>query len=157
MILSIFLSITIILVISFCVTSKRIHLFEIFFLWMVIWLLIHNSYSLILINLKGLGFSKDLGDFYTRILKRLVLFPLLIIWFFDISLIFNNKVKKYGLILIAIIMLVLIEYCFIFSGLLIKKNWNVGYSFIQFGFIVSGSYFLWNYYRKKLFKERRSL
>lgn len=153
MVFPLFISITLILVISFCVTSKRMHVFEIFFLWLISWLLTHNIAWLLFVNLQWLKLSTDLGNFWTETLSLLVLYPLLMIWFFDISLLIHNKVKKYALLLLAIFTIASVEFCFIFLDTILKKNWNFACSFIKWTFIVSISYFLWQWYRKKLCKE----
>lgn len=154
MISSIFLSIMLLLIISFCVIPRRMHLFEILFLWMVVWLLGHTISSIIIVNLQLLEITKEISKFWLHIFKRIFLYPLLIIWFLDISLLIGNKIKKYLFLLLLIFILISIEYCFILSGVFIKKNWNIGYSFIEWAFTVGVSYFLWKWYRRKLFKEK---
>lgn len=153
MVFPIFISITLILISSFCVTSKRMHLFEIFFLWLIVWLITHSIAWILFVNLKWLKLSTDLGHFWTEALSLLLLYPLLVIWFFDISLLIHNKVKKYALLLLAIFTIASVEFSFIFLGTILKKNWNFAYSLIKWTFIVSISYFLWQWYRKKLCKE----
>lgn len=153
MILSIFLSVMLLLIISFCVIPRRMHLFEILFLWMVVWLLTHTISSIIIVNLQLLEITKELSYFWLRVFKRIFLYLLLIIWFLDISLLIKNKIKKYLFLLFLIFILISIEYCFILSGVFIKTNWSIGYSFIEWAFTVGVSYFLWQWYRRKLFNE----
>ena len=153
MVFPIFIAITLLLMISFCVTSKRMHIFEIFFLWMIIWLITHSIAWIVLVNLKWLKLSTDLGNFWTETLGLLILYPILVIWFFDISMLIHHTVKKYALLLLAILTIASVEFCFILLDTIIEKNWNFSYSFIKWAFIVSVSYFLWRWYRKKLCKE----
>ena len=153
MVFPIFIAITLLLMISFCVTSKRMHVFEIFFLWMISWLITHSIAWMVFVNLKWLKLSTDLGNFWTETLGLLILYPLLVIWFFDISMLIHHKVKKYALLLLAILIIASVEFCFILLDTIISKNWDFSYSLIKWSFIVSISYLLWQWYRKTLCKE----
>jgi hypothetical protein len=156
MVISISLFISLILFISFCLTSRKMHLFEIIFLWLVISLFIHNLSSVILMNLEFLTLSKEIKYFWTHLIKRILLFPLIIIWLFEMILRHNHFFNKLCLLLLCIFLLISGDYIAFFIGVYHQKNWNIGYSFIQWGFIVSISYLLWKGYRKILYKEEPS-
>lgn len=156
MIISISLFISGILFISLCLTSRKMHLFEVIFLWLVIWLVIHNASSVILMNLELLTLSKELKYFWAHLIKRILLYPLIIIWFFEMTLRISHYFKKLFILLLCVCLLTFGDYLAFFIGVYHHKNWNIGYSLIQWGFIVSISYLFWKWYRKILYKEEPS-
>ncbi|PFP30880.1 hypothetical protein COJ96_02650 [Bacillus sp. AFS073361] len=149
--ISVISSITLLILISFCVAPKKMHIFEIIFNWLVVWLLIHPLSWIIYVNLMWLKVSTKLVDFWTYAFDRLILIPLLIIIFFEISLRFERKVAKYITLTVAIFILMMDEYALIQMGVLLKLNWNIYYSFIEKAFILLVSYFLWTKFRRKIF------
>lgn len=79
--ISIIASITFLILISFCVTPKKMHVFEIIFIWLVVWLLMHPLSWIIYVNLTWIKVSTKIGDFWTYAFDRIILFPLLIVLF----------------------------------------------------------------------------
>lgn len=153
MILPIFLFITIFLLICFCVTPKRMHLYEIFFLWFIIWMFTLNVFWIVVVNLQWLKVSTTSTKYWEHTLQWILFDPLLIIFFFDLTLKVKNKVKKIYILLIPITLLTFFQYFFIFLKVVRIQHWNVSFSLIQWIFIVFVSYGFWIWYRKKLSKE----
>lgn len=156
MIISISLFISGILFISFCLTSRKMHLFEVIFLWLVIWLFIHNASSIILMNLEFLTLSKEIKYFWTHLIKRIFLFPLIIIWLFEMTLRLSHFINKLFVLIFCVFLLILGDFIAIFIGVYHQNHWNIGYSFIQWSSIVSISYLFWKWYRKILYNEEPS-
>jgi hypothetical protein len=144
-------SITLLILISFCVTPKKMHLFEIIFIWLVVWLLVHPISWIFYVNLTWLKVSTKLGDFWTYLFDHLILIPLLIVIFFEASLKFKSKVAKCILLFLGIFMLMLNEYALFKMEVIHNVNWNIIYSFIEKAFILLVSYFLWMRFRRKFF------
>lgn len=144
-------SITLLILISFCVTPKKIHIFEIIFIWLVVWLLIHPLSWIIYVNLSWIKVSTKLGDFWSEAFDRLILIPLLIIIFFEASLKLKTNVSKCTLLLVGILVLMLDEYALFKMEVLYDVKWNIVYSFIEKAFIIFVSYFLWMRFRRKFF------
>ncbi len=142
-------SITILILISFCVMPKKLHMFEIIFIWLVVWLLMHPLSWIIYVNLTWIKVSTKLADFWTYAFDRLILFPLLIVLFFEASLRFNRKSAKCSILFVAIFILMLNEYGLLKLGVLHDVKWNIVASFIEKSFILFVSYFLWMLFRKK--------
>ncbi|MDR4947027.1 hypothetical protein [Neobacillus cucumis] len=147
--ISIISSITLLIFISFCVTPKKMHIFEIIFIWLVVWLLMHPLSWIIYVNLTWIKVSTKIGDFWTYALDRLILFPLLIVLFFEASLRFNQKAAKCIILFVAILTLMLNEYVLLRMGVLHEVKWNIVSSFIEKSFILLVTYFLWMKFRKK--------
>lgn len=151
MILAIILSVTLLLLISFCVTSRRIHLFEIFFLWLIITLLIQSLSWIILVNLEWITVSTKLGKYWSHFSNRLILCPLIIIYFFDFSVAIQKNVPRYSFLFLAVLILTLVDYGLMFLGILHNHDWKVGYSVVEWIFTIAISYFFWQWYRRKFF------
>lgn len=151
MILAIILSITLLLLISLCVTSRRIHLFETFFLWLIQTLLIQSLSWIILVNLEWMTVSTELDKYWSHFLIQLILCPLLIIYFFDFSVAIHKSVLRYCSLLLAVLLLTLVDYGLIFLGILHNHDWKVGYSVVEWIFTISITYFFWQWYRRKFF------
>ncbi|PFO07414.1 hypothetical protein COJ85_05345 [Bacillus sp. AFS076308] len=142
-------SITLLILISFCVTPKKLHIFEIIFIWLVVWLLMHPLSWIIYVNLTWIKVSTKIGDFWTYAFDRLILFPLLIVLFFEASLRFNRKAAKCIILFVAILILMLNEYVLLKMEVLHEVKWNIVSSFIEKSFILLVSYFLWMKFREK--------
>lgn len=149
MILSVFIFILVFLTIVFCNYKKRLHLFEIFFIWMTIWLITHSVSSIIMVNLDLLSLSQGKSNFWTYFFKRLLFYPLIIIIFFDISIRIKNGVGKFALIVINICVMPSLEYLFIYLGVLKNNKYTIFHSLLEWSFTIFLTYILWQWYRKK--------
>ena len=153
MIVPVFLSIMMLLLISFCVTSKELHLFEILFLWFTVCLISQTISWMLIVNLDLLSVANGRSYFILHAIEKIIIDPLVTITFFDLSRRVSHATWKYVFLVLTPIILMLIEYIYIWTGVLEKKHWNIGYSFIEWVFIVTVAYWLWHLYRKKLGKE----
>lgn len=149
--ISIISSSILLILISFCVTPKKMHIFEIIFIWLVVWLLSHPLSWIIYVNLSWIKVSTKLGDFWTYAFDRLILMPLLIVIFFEVSLRFNRKAAKCTIQFIGILILMFNEYVLLKMGVFHNVKWNFVFSFIENAFIILVSYFLWWRFRRKFF------
>lgn len=110
MILSLFLTVLVVLLMAFCSYKKKLHLFEIFFIWMTVWLLTHSVSSILIINLKVIELSQQKSDFWTHFFKRLLLYPLIVTIFFDLYLRGKTRFFRILTICINIFVMVIMEY-----------------------------------------------
>lgn len=149
--ISIISSVILLILISSCVTPKKMHIFEIIFIWLVVWLLMQPISWIIYVNLTWMKVSTKIGDFWAYAFDRLILLPLLIVLFFEVSLRFNRKTAKCFILFVAILILMLGEYGLLSLGVLQDVKWNIVYSFIEKSFILLVSYFLWMKFRRKFF------
>lgn len=146
---SIFFAILIFLFVLFCTYRKRLHLFEIFFIWMTVWLITHSVSSILIVNLEWLSLSENQGDFWTHFFKRLLLYPLIIIIIFDFYLRIKNRIGKIALLIFNICVLSSLEFIFIFLGVLKNKNFTITDSLTEWSFTILLTFILWQWYRKK--------
>jgi hypothetical protein len=152
MILSIFLYVLLILGLAFFVKKRTLNVLEILSIWMLVWIIIHSASSIIVENLQYLSVSKDLSLFLTHVIKRLFLYPLLIIWSFDLMRNYKSKLMIFIHLFSTVIVLILTEYITIWVGVMQNKHWNVLYSFIEWSVCLLITYFFWIWFRKQLKK-----
>lgn len=149
---SIFFSVTMILIITFVTTKKKLHLFEIFLMWMTIILIDHNFLTITALNMRMFDFGKNPANYWTLALIRVSLFPLLIIWYFDKTL-SVKPYKKWIWLPVLILMLVGVEYFADALKVFIHTRWKIGYSFIEWFVIFLLVNYSWIWYRNLLRKE----
>ncbi len=149
MILAVFVFILVFLLIIFCNYKKKLHLFEILFIGMTVWLITHSVSSILIVNLELLSLSNSKSDFWTHFFKRLLLYPLIVIIFFDMYLRFRSRIGKVVLLFCNICFMSSLEFLFIFLGVLKNKNFNIHHSLMEWTFTVALTFILWNWYRKQ--------
>lgn len=149
MILSLFLYIQVLLIILFCSYKKKLHLFEIFFIWMTIWLITHSVTSIFIANLKLVDLPQVQSKFWVHFFKRLLLYPLIIITFFDIYERVKGKVLKTAVIGISIVVPALLEFLFFYLGVIVNRGLTFGMALIEWTFTILLTYFSWLWYRYK--------
>ena len=72
---SIFFSITVVMYISYGVSKKKVHLFEMIFIWMVVNIIHHNFMTIFALNMGMFDFGKDPTQYWTMALIRVFLIP----------------------------------------------------------------------------------
>lgn len=145
-------SLFLILFITFCLIKKRLQLFEIIFLWLMVWLITHSTSTIIMENLGYLGVSTKPEHFSLHLFMRIIIYPIIITLTIDVQC----RVKlfmKVIIIISSIIILSLIEFLGIWKGVFINKDWKFWYSIIEWSFTVLLTYLAWLWYRKLLRKE----
>jgi hypothetical protein len=145
-------SITFILIISFGVTKKKLHLFEILFMWMIINLIHHNFLTVTAVNLQMFDFAEYPANYWTLVLMRVFLIPMLIIWYFDQTL--SEKIYiKWAWLPAFILLLTGVEYLADILNVYRHSHWKLWWSFIEWFLIFLLVNFTWAWFRKLLIKE----
>jgi hypothetical protein len=150
---AIFFVLTIILMISFVVTRKNLQLFEIFFMWMVINIIHHNFLTVAALNLQMFDFGEYPANYWALVFIRVFLFPLLIIWYFDITLA-EKPYKKWGWLPFGILALIGVEYLADVLDVYRHTRWNYWWSSIEWFVIFLLVNYSWIWYRTLLRKEK---
>jgi hypothetical protein len=150
---SIFFSITVIMNISYAVSKKNLHLFEMTFIWMVVNIILHNFITIFSLNMGMLHFGKHPADYWTMALIRVFLVPLLIIWYLDRTLEVGRPYKKWAWLPVGISILVGIEYLAIALNVYTFHQWKLWWSFAEWFVIFLLVNYPWIWFRKLLRKE----
>lgn len=151
MILSIFLFILVLLILISLMLKRRLHLFEVLFIWMTVWLITHSLSSILVFNLEILSLSKRPDLFWLHVLKRLILYPLIIIHFISIFVSLKNRWSKIGTFIVNVIVMSALEFLFIAMGVLHnhQNQYKLWMSLSEWAFTLGLTYLLWFWYRKK--------
>lgn len=128
----IFLSISILFVVSALVTRRSIHLFEGIILWCFL-LHIHNNFvGIVGIDYQLFTISEKTENFLSYDLIRTVIVPLSIILFLELNSSMHELWKKLLCWFMIIHLFIGIEYFSAMLGVLShSKKWNVGWSYIS--------------------------
>lgn len=149
---SLFFSLTVILLISFVVTKKKLHLFEIMFMWMIVIIIDHNVLTVTALNMGIVDFSDRPANYWSLALIRIFLFPLLIVWYFDTTL-SEKPFRKWAWLPLGIVTLTGLEYLADVVNVCKHTRWNLWWSFIEWFLIFMLVNYSWIGYRNLLRKE----
>jgi hypothetical protein len=139
-----------VLLLIFTVTFKRtLHLFEIFFIWMMVWIITHSVSTILIENLERISISQDFEGFWLHVLKRLLLYPLITILFIDLFIRIRSKRFRILIFVSNVITMTLLERLFIHIGVLISHGYSMWMSIIEWTFTITLTYLTWYWYRKK--------
>jgi Kef-type K+ transport system membrane component KefB len=152
---SIFFSLTVILAVSFALTQKNLHPFEILFMWMVTTIIHHTFVTITAVNLKLMDFAHHPENYWALVFNRVFLIPLLIIWYFD-AMVARRPYQKWLWLPLAILILSGGEYLSEWLGLYTYTRWKLWWSLIEWSVILLLIHFSWMWYRSLLKKEENS-
>ena len=149
---SIFFSLTVILIISFAVTKKNLHLFKIMFIWMIVIIIDHNVLTVTALNLGMFDFAHRPANYWSLALIRVFLFPLLIVWYFDKT--YSIKpFRKWAWLPLGIVTLIGLEYLADVLNVFTHTQWNLWWSVVEWFIIFLLVNYSWLGYRNLLRKE----
>ncbi|EPZ42367.1 hypothetical protein N007_15115 [Alicyclobacillus acidoterrestris ATCC 49025] len=149
---SCFCSLSIILIITFVVTKKHLHLFEIMFIWMCAMIIDHNVMTVVTLNLGMYQFTDSPSDYLALTLVRIVILPLLIVWYFDITSV--KAYQKWIWLPAGIAVLIGVEYLSDVLGVFERTRWNLWWSVIEWFVVFVVLNYAWLWYRNMLRRER---
>lgn len=149
---STFFALTVIINLTYAVSKKNLHLFEIFFIWMVTNIIHHNFMTIFALNMEMINFNSHSTSYWTMALIRVFLIPVLIIWYID--KIQGAKNREYWIMLFILIPLLIgIEYLANLLNVYDFVKWNLFYSIIEWVVILLLISYLSTSFRKILRKE----
>lgn len=149
---SIFFALTVIINLTYTVSKKNLHLFEIFFIWMVINIIHHNFMTIFALNMEMINFNSNSTSYWTMALIRVFLIPVLIIWYIDKTQGARNR-KNWIMLFILIPLLIGIENLANLLNVYDFVKWNLFYSIVEWVVILLIISFLSTSFRKTLRKE----
>ncbi|TJY41808.1 hypothetical protein E5161_11430 [Cohnella pontilimi] len=152
MVLSIFFSLTMIVGITYAVTKKNLHIFEILFLWMIILIIHHNFVTITTVNLHLFRFADRLPFYWTIVFERVVLIPLLIVYYFD-RMVVRRPYQKWVWLPFGILLLTGLEYLTVNLDLFSYERWKFWWSPIEWLVLFLLVHYSWLWFRSRLRKE----
>lgn len=149
---SIFFALTVIINLTYAVSKKNLHLFEIFFIWMVLNIIHHNFMTIFALNMEMIHFNSNPTSYWTMELIRVFLIPVLIMWYIDKTQGSNNR-NNWIILFILLPLLIGIEYLANLLDVYDFVKWNLFYSTIEWVVILLIISFLSTIFRKILRKD----
>lgn len=125
----VFCSLSIILITAFVVTKKNLHLFEVMFIWMIAIIIDHNFMTVVSVNLGMYEYADQPSRYWSLALVRIVLIPLLIVWYFDKTS--SKTAFKWIFLPIGIALLIGIEYLSEILNVFDHTHWKLWWSIIE--------------------------
>ncbi len=147
---SFFLSITLIFVIFFVITPRRLHLLEILFSWFII-LLLHGTFlAIMILNYKYIKLGSNLFLIWSFVVNRFVLMPLLIIWLLDLYVSVRSFLIKTILTVAFTAILTRIEYLANWLEVIHHAGpWQVWWTVVQWAALILIAYLFTIWFRNK--------
>jgi hypothetical protein len=149
MILSLFLYIMAVLIISFCSYKKKLHLFEVFFIWMTVWLITHSISTILEDNFHLIEFPHDQSKFWVHFFKRSLFYPLMITVLIDLYVRVKSVSLKVMILGASILAPATFEFLFIRLGIIINKGFTFKMALMEWAFTMLLTYVSWLWYRNK--------
>jgi len=151
-----FWSVALFMILSFAVTKRKLHFFEVLLLWVFVLAVLNNVIWLVGLNAKLILYSQNMGDFLALDALRSVIIPVFIILFLEIILVEEKKSRQLFYWAGTIIMLVGIEYMADFVGVINHiATWKWWWSFAWWTAFVLLSYAVHRLIRRIAIKDVR--
>jgi len=152
--ISIFYIIIISLIIAFVCIRKRMHLFEILFLWMALMFIEQNFVTIVNLNLKLVKTQERFDIYWVMAASRLLLNPLLIIWYIELCFTKPRTILFRGIFALLLIFLLvsreLVAEHFAFFKYTGWKPWWSGGAYTASILI---AVLLYKWFHRMIFKE----
>ncbi|MET3698508.1 hypothetical protein SAMN05877753_109148 [Bacillus oleivorans] len=135
MLLSTFISLSIIGIIAFTLSKKKIHHFELILSFLAIEFIISTYIAVVNTNYSYIEISTKTQDYVTHQIFEIVLLPVLMFLTINSSEFFKSFYIK-GLLGVTLVgVLCSIEYSLLKLNIIEYKGWHIVYSFIAYGLI----------------------
>jgi hypothetical protein len=148
---SVFSAISLIGIIVFVVTKKNLHLFEILFIWMAAMILDHNFMTIVSLNLGMYHFANRPTGYWSLSLVRIILVPLLIVWFFDKTS--TRPYNRWIFLPVGVAALIGIEYLCDVMHVFQHTRWQLWWSMLEWVGVFLVIHFAWLWYHHLLQRE----
>ncbi|HZG15520.1 MAG TPA: hypothetical protein VE710_10895 [Candidatus Bathyarchaeia archaeon] len=155
MVISIFYIAIVILVIAFVSIKKRLHLFEILFLWMALMYIEQNFATIVNLNLKMVQIPERLDIYWFTATSRLLWNPLLIIWYVELCFTMHRTLLFRGMLaLLLILLLVSRELAAEHFALFQYTGWKPWLSGVAYASNILIAVLLYKWFHRMIGKER---
>lgn len=151
--LVIFLDITIILMISFILSRKTLHIFENIFLFFVTDILFLSYMAVLYNNTDFLELSQEIDLHIIFRLYEVINIPLLTIWYFNYLSALKNTFGKWVLTICYLFAVYAVEYLFLKWEVISYNGWNACLSIIGMILMLLIIGILKNIFKRTLRKE----
>lgn len=146
--LSLFISITLIIIITYSVVKRNLHIYEISFIWMSLICTFAAVIQILQTNIKGLKIIGNIETVFTVWIVSLFLIPLIIIGCLDLLSGEKSLKNKIILFIMSITFLIGIEYSLVYLKIFKYFKIKLWQSVIFWSLCILGMYILQRGFRK---------
>lgn len=132
--------------------KKKLHILEILVYWLIASYLYQNFSALCYMNFKTLIVPDKLSLEFSHFFNRIILFPIVMVFFLDYFLILKSLYKKIALIISFICLLSGLEWLANFLGVLIHVHWRIWWTFAYWLTTLFVLIVFMKFFRKILYK-----
>lgn len=151
MIITFYIILNLVIILAFfLIVKKHLKNLEILVHWFVGSILFQNFSAVNYMNYKKLIIPEDFSIELTHFFNRMILIPLLFVWFLNQYIALTSKVKKLTLSLFFLLIFLGIEWLAEELGVLEHKDWKIWWSVAFWTSAQIASVFFMKYFRKKL-------
>ena len=150
---SLFISMTLISIISFVLISKKNNLLLLIFVFMCIEFLFTSFISVIVDNESLWKVSEDPWQFLMFRVAEVIIFPLMLLWYLEIEGMLETSTKRLVLKVIATFILMGIERILVILDIMKYSKWQLWASFLTWILFLSITIILGKIFRSLLQKE----
>jgi hypothetical protein len=150
---SLFISMTLILIISFILVSRKNNLLLLIFVFMCIEYLFTSFISVIVDNENLWKVSENPGQFLMFRVAEVVIFPLMLLWYLEMEKLLKTSTKRLVLKVIATLILMGIERILVMLDIMKYSKWQLWASFLTWFLLLSITIVLGKIYSRLLQKE----
>jgi hypothetical protein len=147
------LIINILMIILFTFYKKSLHILEVFTYWCFSAILIQNYSAILYVNFQKIILSDVISYNWADIANRLILLPMLIIWFLNLCVKSSRITTKLILFFLFSFLLLGIEITSEWMGLITYQNWSIWWSYLLISCILIFSLFFSIWFRKFLYRK----
>jgi hypothetical protein len=151
--LSIFISLTIFLVLSFIVKKLKLTLFENLFLYIMLEFLMTSYCAILYINVDVWTVANKTGLFIIFRLYEAIVYPVVWLWYFNLKPQSGSKRSKWMLAVLFVGIVCVVEKVLVLLDVITYKNWQVWQSVLVQILILLASSFLLTWFQTILKKE----
>ncbi|WP_199623679.1 hypothetical protein [Paenibacillus alkalitolerans] len=120
-----YLSLNLMVAILFAVVPKRLHMFEMIFLWISMTFFYQSFFAALTINLGWITYTMNPTDYLALVVNRLIFIPLFIIWLADLCKRARSYILKSVYTVIAVLTLSFMQYVTVWTGLIKHVHWQI--------------------------------
>lgn len=153
---SLFVSLSLITLVTFLCVSKKLYTFENILLWLIIVFVLTTYSDILALNYTHISFPENVRQVLTIRVLELSVYPIVIITYINLIQFSLNNLSKIGLNIFTVIILVSLEYFLEHLGFFKYRNWTLLNSFIFWEILIFISYLCQRGFRKILLREVKS-
>ncbi|GGB46412.1 hypothetical protein F3157_10750 [Virgibacillus dakarensis] len=148
-----FVYLTILYIIAFSVSGKKLNVFENLFIFMVLEFLITSFSAILYVNLQVWDITGSLELFFVYRLYEVIVLPLLYLTYFNLLAAIRGRLWKVMFTFFSIAVIYGTELLLVKGEIIAYRDWSFWQSLIVISLVLFSTYILYRWFRRVLRKE----